>query len=644
MKKPISIVAIWSLLLVQNQSLAQQPTAMPAPPAASGWSLDGLRGRLQHYKMQDVPQINLRNSSRLDSLVRAGRIYLSLQDTIALALENNLDIEVQRYGPKLAEAELLRAQAGGLLRGVPTSLSTTTTNITSTVTGGGSQLGSGNAGGASGGTASTGGVVFSTSGTAIPNLDPTVALGYGYNHRSTINANSFSTGLPSTVTDGHSPYLSIQKGFLTGTNFQMDFNNSHVLSNVPRAEINPFYTSNLGFTVTQSLLRGFGRTVNNRNIRIARNEMGVADLVFTQQVITTVSSVINIYWDLVSYNEDVKVKKQALALAEKLLSDNKKQVEIGTLAPIEIVRAEAEVARNQQDLTLSETRVLQQETVLKNSLSRTGVSSPSLSDARVVPTDTLRIPEAEAIRPIQDLVSNALQKRPDMEQTRLSLESTRIGLEGSKSQLKPQLDLVGSMRNNGLAGQVNTIPIPGLPPGSFTTQANPYFLGGYGSTLRQVFGRNFPDYSVSFQLTVPINNRQARADMANDLLRLRQQELRQQAQVNQIRVEVQNAIIALQQARASYQSATKSRILGEQTLDAEQKKYALGASTIFFVIQAQRDLAVAQNSEVAALVSYNRARVSYDQAIGMTLEVNNVSIDDARKGEVARPPSPLPVP
>lgn len=621
--------------------MAQAPASpAPQPSKGPGLSMGGFRGWLQRYQMQDIPAIDLRNSSRLESLLRAGRLYLSLQDAIALALENNLDIEIQRYGPKLAEAELLRAQAGGLLRGIPTTVNNNTTQAASQVTGG-NQLGSASNTGQGSASAQAGGFVFTQSGSNIPVLDPVLAAGYGYNHRTAIQANSFASGIPANVTSVNSPFVSISKGFLYGTNVSMDFNNTHLSSNIPRAEINPFYTSNIGFTVNQSLLRGFGMAVNNRQIRIAKNEITAADLVFRQQVISTVSQIINIYWDLVSYTEDVKVKKQALALAEKLLSDNKKQVEIGTLAPIEIVRAEAEVARNQQDVTVSETRLLQQETVLKNALSRTGVSSPSVADARVVATDTIKIPEQEEIQPIQDLVSLAMSKRPDIEQTRVSIESSRIGLEGSKSQLKPQLDLQASMRNNGLAGAINSVGAGTIP--GFAPQANPYFLGGYGSALGQVFRRNFPDYSVGFQLSIPINNRQARADMANDLLRLRQAELREQAQKNQIRVEVQNALIALQQARAGYQSAMKSRVFAEQTLDAEQKKYGLGASTIFLVIQAQRDLAVAQANEVTALSSYSRARNSLDQATGQTLEINSISIDEAKRGQVSRPPAQPPV-
>lgn len=645
MNKQIAVFIVWTLLCAPwlPAQTGAPPQPQERPTQTPGWGMSGIRGWLERYKPQDVAPINLRNSGRLDSLVRAGRLYLSLQDAIALALENNLDIEVQRYGPLLADTELLRAQAGGFIRGIPTTLTTTTTNVANQVSGLGglgSNVGRTGTGGA-GDTQTAGGFVFQQTGTTIPILDPVLSTGYGFFHRTTINSNSFATGVPAFAVRNNSPFISFQKGFLTGTNISLDMNTSYVRSTVPRAEINPYYTGNLGFTVSQSLLRGFGRAVNNRNIRIAKNEITVSDLVFQQQVIATISNIINIYWDLVSFTEDAKVKKQALALAEKLLSDNKKQVEIGTLAPIEIVRAEAEVARNQQDLTVSETRVLQQETVLKNALSRTGVSNPLIAEVRVVATDAIRIPESEAIQPIQDLVNTALEKRPDMQQIRLSIESSRIGLEGTKSQLKPSLDFVASMRNNGLSGTPQLITTPGVP--GFTQNANPFFIGGYPGVLSQIFRRNFPDYNVQFQLNIPLHNRQARADYANDLLRLRQQELRQQAAVNNVRVEVQNALIGLQQARAGYQSAMKARIFAEQTLDAEQKKYALGASTIFMVIQAQRDLAVAQAAEVNSLSSYSRARVSLDQSLGVTLDVNNISIDEARKGSVSKPPSTVPL-
>lgn len=405
-------------------------------------------------------------------------------------------------------------------------------------------------------------------------------------------------------------------------------------------------SGNLNLQFTQPLLRGFSYAVNSRNIRIAKNNMRVSDLVFREQVIATVASVVNLYSDLVSFNEDVKVRRQALTLAEKLYNDNRKQVEIGTLAPIEIVRAEAEVARSQQELTQAETQVLQQETILKNYVSKTGVMSPSLADARIVPTDRLRIPDVESVRPIQDLVATAIEKRPELEQTRFQIDNAKISLEGSKNLLLPSLDLVASAQNNGLAGQANVLPLPvdpGIPGGGgFIRQANPAFIGNLGSVWSQIFSRNYPDYSIGFQLTVPLRNRAAQADVIRDQLTLRQAELRQRQELNLIRVDVQNALIGLQQSRARYQAAQKSRILQAQTLDAEEKKYALGASTIFFVIQAQRDLAQAQAAEVTALSAYNRSRVALNRATGEILDVHNVSVDEAFKGRVSRDPDPLP--
>jgi outer membrane protein TolC len=296
------------------------------------------------------------------------------------------------------------------------------------------------------------------------------------------------------------------------------------------------------------------------------------------------------------------------------------------------------VAARQQDLTISETQVLQQETILKNALSRTGVASPAVADARIIPTDPIRMPSVEPIAPIQDMVANALSARPELAQTRIQLQNTKINLRGARSALLPSLDLVANFANNGLAGNPNALPeLPGR-----TRFQNPFFVGGYSTVLTQLFARNFPDYSLGFSLNVPLRNRAAQADMINDELTLRQQELAQQRLENQVRVDVQNALIALQQARARYQAAVKGRVLQEQTVDAEQKKYALGASTIYNVILTQRDLALAQSSEVAAMSAYAKARVELDRATGQTLANNSISLMEAFRGSVSRPPDPPP--
>lgn len=609
----------------------------PVLPAQGGFSTfwNNLK---DPYSWKDVPPISLGNSTRLDQLMRAGRLYLSLQDAIALALENNLDIEIQRYGPRISQAELDRTSAGGAARvGTSTPLSNA-----STATGGGQ--------GAAAATLGSGTVAAQTGQNQVgtSNLDPVLTGTTSWGHTTQPQTSPFVTGNSSLVNTMTRANFQVSKAFLSGTTTSLGFNNQLLSQNSGRNDFNPSRSVGLSMQIQQRLLQGFGFAVNNRNIRISRNNLKVSELGFQQQVITTISNVIGLYWDLVSANEDVIVKRKALELNQKLYDDNKKQVEIGTLAPIEIIRAEAEVARSQQDLTVSETNLLQQETVLKNALSRTGVASPGLGEARIVPTDKIQMPENETVEPIQDLVGRAVANRPELEQARINIESAKIGLVGSKNALLPSVDAFVNLQNNGLSGLLNTIPIPSVPGASAPvvprdpTQVDQYFLGGYGNALSQALRRNFPDYTVGVSLNIPLRNRAAQADMVRDQLSLRQSEIRMQQNLNQIRVEVQNALISLQQARARYQTSVKNRVLQEQTLDAEQKKYALGASSIFFVIQSQRDLTAAQASEVAALSTYARARADMERATGQVLTANSIQIDEAMKGSVSKPPSRLP--
>jgi outer membrane protein TolC len=349
--------------------------------------------------------------------------------------------------------------------------------------------------------------------------------------------------------------------------------------------------------------------------------------------------VISLYWDLVSFREDLGVKQKALEVARQFFEDNKKQVEIGTLAPIEVVRAEANVATAQQDLTNSETALLQQETIIKDYLSRDGVASPTVALVRVVPTDRLVKPEGEYTEKLEELVAAALKLRPELQQVRVNVENSRIGLAGSRNALLPTLSAQGTLANNALVGDVNTQTYNGAP---VTQSVNPYYLGGEGTLLGQIFRRNFPNYSLTLTLQATLRNRSAQADYVRDTLTVRQQELAEQQQIKNIRVNVQNAWIGVIQARARYQSAQKARVLQEQTLDAENKKYALGASTSFLVVQTQRDLATAQASEVAALAGYSRALVNLDLQTGTVLAKNHVELAEAKTGKSARPYTPLP--
>ena len=409
-------------------------------------------------------------------------------------------------------------------------------------------------------------------------------------------------------------------------------------SNNPRNDFNPSTTSSLSLNFTQHLLQGFGTAVNSRQIHIARNNREVSDLTFKLQVETTVAAVMELYWDLVSFNQAVQVGRDALAASQQLLENNRKQVEVGTLAQIEVVRAEAEIASREQALVVSQTRALQQETILKTALSRTGVSSPAIAAAHIITTDRIQVPDVEPITPIQDLTAQAISSRPELAQSRIQLSNQQLTIRGSKNALLPTLDVVANLSNGALAGDPNPLP---APPGS-THSNTAFFIGGYGTVLSQLFARNFPNYSVGLSLNVPIRNRAAQAQVAADELTYRQQQLVLQRLENQVRVDVQNAMIGVSNARAQYISAQKAQVLQTQTLDAENKKLALGASTIYNQILAERDLVTAQSNLVAAEAAYARARVELDRATGQILYNHNVSLDEAVKGSVARPPSPLP--
>jgi outer membrane protein len=591
-----------------------------------------------NYRPVMVAPVNLTNSNRLESLIRAGNLYLSLQDAIALTLENNLDIEIQRYGTPIQDANLLRAQAGGALRGVTPTVQGGATSAT---------LGVGQAGGvtqsasASASAASNNqGALVQQTGTAIPNYDPTITGTLQWQHTSQPQASQLVTGTTALVQGINTQQLQLSQGFSTGTTYSLGYSEQRLASNNFNNAYNPFRTGSFSFTLRQNLLQGFGRALNNRNIVIARNSREQSDLSFKQQVITSVTATINLYWDLVSFSDDVKSKRQSLAYNERLYSDNKKQVEIGTLAPIEIVRAEAAVATSQQDLILSQTRVLQQENTLKNALSRNGVGSPTIAEVHVIPTDQIRIPDVEPVQPYQDLVAIALSARPELAQQRISITNNTVNARGSRSELLPSLSAFFTVANNGLTGDPTVLVNPA--PSIQQRVINPFFIGGFGNLFGQLFNRNFPDYAAGLQLNIPLRNRTAKADYVLDQLTLRQSELQLQRQENNIRLEVRNAIIGIQQSRAAYQAALKARFLQEQTLDAEQKKLSLGASTIFNVILVQRDLATAQTNEVTVSGNYKKAQVELGRATGQTLQENGISVAEAFRGFVSRSPSAIP--
>jgi outer membrane protein len=573
------------------------------------------------YQARIVPPVNVSNSTRIDALLRSGNLYLSLQDAIALALENNLDIEVQRYEFAFADADLLRAQSGSSIQGIPTAV---TSGVPTGATG---ILGNLNTGVASAGAASS-----------LPlggSFDPQFTSSVSWGHLTTPLSNTVVSGLTDSITTNKIANFGISQTFITGGTATLSYNNQSQFQNSFTNTYNPATTSSLDLSISQPLLQGFGIGMNNRTIRIAKNNVRAADLVFKQQVINVVANVAQMYWNLVYFNNDADVKRRAIATSVKLVNDNKAQVEVGTLAPISVVQAEAQLATDQQALVVSETNVLQQETILKSTLSRNGLANPAVSTARIICTDRIQIPDVEPIEPMQDLIERALDNRPELAQSRIQIDNSKLNLEGIKNQLLPQLSAIADLRNNALVGSLNTTPNPatGLVP---VHSVDTFFVGGYGSILSQLFSRNFPNYTVGMQLTIPLRNRAAQANMVTSELTLRQSELSVQRLINQVRVDVQTALTAVVQARAQYTASVKARILQEQTADAEVKKLEVGASTPYNVILMQRDLWAAQDAEVQAEATYILARTQLDWATGTTLQKNNVEMDEAKAGHVAR--------
>lgn len=591
------------------------------------------------YRATETAPNNMTNSSRLEALIRAGNLYLSLQDVVALALENNLDIAIQRYGPLLADAAVEQAAAGGFARGVSTNVTAgpSSASVSSTGTTPGTNQGA-TALSSNASSTAVGASALSASGPAIPTLDPVLTGALSWGHLTNPQSSAFVTGTNALITRQSLDNFGIQKGFLTGTIVNLGLNNSSSTSNNPRNDFNPSTNSSLGLSVTQHLLQGFGWAVNSRQIRIAKNNREVSDLTFKLQVETTVAAVMQLYWDLVSFNEAVQVARDARTASQRLLEDNRRQVEVGTLANIEIVRADAEIALREQTLLVAQTRLLQQETILKTALSKTGVSSPLVAAAHIIPTDPIRVPDVDPISPIQDMTAMAISSRPELSQSRIQLQNQELTIRGSKNALLPTLDVVANLSNSALAGQIN--PLPALPG---TVHSNTgFFIGGYSTVLSQLFARNFPNYSIGVNLNVPLRNRAAQAQVLSDQLTYRQQQLVLQRLENQVRVDVQNAVIGVSQARAQFQAAQKSQTLQQQTLDAEQKKLSVGASTIYNVILAERDLVTAQSNLLTAQAAYVKAKVELDRATGQILYNHNVSLEEAFKGVVARPPSPIP--
>ena len=608
-------------LMSCGAAFAQSEVGIIQPP------LPPVVGRLVapfHVQKRIVPPARLTDSPRLEMLIRGGNLYLSAQDVIALVLENNLDIAVQRYSPFLAREVVRRTEGGGFLRAVDTALITPPASVTTE----GVSI---NANGLASGTGlgATGAIVTQI-GPTPPNLDPQISANVQIGHSTTPETNVLLNQTSALTNNYRQFQVSFSQQFATGTNAALSFFSYRGLLNSVIPQFNPALSGYLDLTINQNLLQGFGLAVNNRDIRVAKNNVQWAELQLKLQVATTTAAALDLYYYLVSFNDAVRIKQQSLETAQSLLAGNKERVAAGALPAIEVTRAAAQVSASQEDLLVAQTNVAQQEIVLKNVLSRRGVERSALEDVHIVPLDHIEIPPSVEVRPVQDLIQEAMADRPEIAQNKINVENQKILLKGTKNNLLPSLQSFVELTNNGLAGAINPVysGCCGAP--------YPYFIGGGGSVLSQIFRRNFPNYSAGLSLNIAFRNRQAQADYVTDELQLRQYELQLQRASNQVRVDVKTELIGLQQAHARYDSAAAARKLAEESLAAEQKRFLSGVSTVEAVIQAQKDLATASDSEVQAMANYSHAQIVFDLAMGRTLDANHISMKEAEAGRVER--------
>ena len=601
------------------------------------------------YKARYVPPPNLNNTDRIQQLMHDGKIMLSMNDAVALALENNLDLVLARYNLNIADTDIMRADAGANVLGV-------NTGVVQNTPGGGVGGLSGNVGSGTGGTSiaaggvgtGTNGLVSSTLGIGAPltSFDPIVS-GTLQMDRNFVQSTSIFAPIPITNTNTGTVDFSYLQGFHWGTNLAVGFNNTHVTTNLPTSEYTPSINSGLQFRLTQNLLQGFGFVANTRFIRIAKNNREISDVAFRLQIITTVDQIENLYWDLVYAYENVRVQQEALTFAQRTLADNKQQVQFGTLPPIQVVSAQATVATDQQALILAQTNLELQELLMKNALSKT-LEDPALGGAEVIPTSTMQLPQQEPVVPTQDLINDALGHRAELAESRIDLSTRELNNKAVRNAMLPTLALFAYYGGSGIGGDVNPL-VPACPPPPQTSNlcfspakaAPPFTNGGpvsTASTLSQLFNGAAPDKGVGLTLSIPIRNRQGQADQVRAELEYRQAQVRLQQLSNQVRIEVRNAQFALQQNRASVQAAQAAVDFANETLHAEQQKLSAGVSNPTAVLQDQSGLTTAESNLVSAKAAYEKARVELDRATGLLLDHSGIVMADAERGEVTHMP------
>ena len=560
---------------------------------------------LRPYRASTVPAVRLNNSGRLNSLLRAGKLYLTVQDAIALAIENNLGLEIDRYGPLLAQASLERALAGGPVRGVP-SASAQVSSVNAGVGVNGSAQSAGLGGGGGGGNGgSSGNAAIQQVGAITPNLDPILQSTTTQAHLTQPQANTVLSQTNALIQSVRTTNTTLQMGLISGGVVQYRNYEQSFKENAPSDLLNPAVGPHMDLNFRHSLLQGYGVKLNDRGIRIAKLNTGGSLESFRSQLLDLVANVLNGYWDLVSAGDEFRARQRSQENTQKFFEDTQKEIAAGAIPRVELSRAAAEVATRRQDLVVSQANLRLRENALKEMLVRT--PDPAVEAAEILPLDRIEIPETDDLPGLRQLVATAMEKRPDVAVSRLRDQTAEMSLAGTENPLLPSLQVTGQTFNRGVAG---------TPQVSSGGTPNPYFVGGYGSALGQIFRRNFPNYSGGVSFSAPLGNRTAQGDYGIDQLQFRQSQISGQRDTNAIVVDISARMSAIRQARARHSAAVNTRTLQEQLLAADREKFSSGIATFNDIINDQRALVAAQISEVNALAAYAHARVSLDQTLG----------------------------
>ena len=654
----IAILIVCSGMLSAQQAASSSQSGPPAAPQPTNRELVHLKDYskpssafpnvLRPYKPQELPMPNFGNSGRIDSLMHDGKIYLSIDDAVALTLENNMDIEIARYNLNIADADLLRAKSGANILGVNTGVVQNTPG--GGVGGLGGTVGSGTGGttvAAGGAGTGTNGLVSSTlgMGSPIPSFDPALTGTLQLDKNNTESVSVFSP-VPIVAQNTYTSNFGYSQGFQFGGALTGVFNNTHLTTNNPTSLLTPQLGSNFQFRFTQNLLQGYGFLPNTRFIRIAKNNREISDVAFRLQIITTVDQIENMYWDLVFAFENVRVMQESLAYAQRALEDAQRQAKVGTIPPIQVVSAQSTVATGQQNLIVAQNNLQLQQLLMKNALSRS-IEDPVLAEADVIPTSGMQIPRDEPVVPIQDMINDALQHRAELVQSRIDLNTRDLNNKAIRNSMLPTLQAFAYYGGSGVGGDVN----PAVPPCSATSgnfcfnpaTAPPPFRTSnsvsYASTLNQLVNSTAPDRGIGLSLNIPIRNRLAQSNQVRAQLEFRQALVRQHQLENQVRIEVRNAQFDVKQNRAAVEAAQSAVDLARQTLDADQQKLKVGLTTEVTILQDAATLTTGESNLVSAKAAYEKSRIELDRATGLLLDHSGIDVGDATRGQVTRLPN-----